>query len=269
MGMRARVYRGECWWCEAPANSREHRHKRSDLIREFGPGPYLGDDALVRGVAGRPPREVRGPNSKQFKFEATLCERCNSARSQSFDRAYEHFAAFIRDNEREILKVGAFRWSNVYGTLWRTRLVDLKRYFAKHLACRMAEAHLQVDENLTLFLDGSTTDLASLSIEFEIRSDIEAALGVLEGSGIASGSLWLGELTGMKSRSTGEMLSLSSFLGFGWLRVNYRYGGAGSIVTNSIDDVVRLPRGYNVDPSQFSRSPNPATLATEYPQPPE
>ncbi|MFC5112013.1 hypothetical protein [Kibdelosporangium philippinense] len=32
-------YAGQCWWCGSVADTREHRYKRSDLIRDFGKGP--------------------------------------------------------------------------------------------------------------------------------------------------------------------------------------------------------------------------------------
>jgi hypothetical protein len=30
-----------CWWCGVPADSREHKFKRRDLIREHGQAPYV------------------------------------------------------------------------------------------------------------------------------------------------------------------------------------------------------------------------------------
>jgi hypothetical protein len=33
---------GRCWWCGAPADSREHKMKRSDIVREYGKPPYTG-----------------------------------------------------------------------------------------------------------------------------------------------------------------------------------------------------------------------------------
>jgi hypothetical protein len=52
---------GTCWWCRtAPADSREHKLKRSDLVRQFGRGPY---PELVSSREGQL-RPVQGPNSK-------------------------------------------------------------------------------------------------------------------------------------------------------------------------------------------------------------
>ncbi len=244
--MKIRDYQGHCWWCGATADSREHRHKKTDIVRLFGPGPYLGDDVLVRGVDDQPLRYVSGPDSQQFKFERTLCVRCNTTRSQPFDRAYEAFSSFISENDEMILTTGRFRWSEVFGLTWPQRLLDVKRYLVKHIACRIVEAGLEVDRAFFDFLDGSTGEPPSLICEMEIRSDIAA---------IPERGLWLGGLLAQKSRSTGEVLSVSSFMGFGWLRVNYDYGNSTDPpVTYFDDDLVRLPRRHNVDPMTIKRA---------------
>jgi hypothetical protein len=58
-----------CWWCRsAPADSREHKLKRSDLVRQFGAGPF---PELV-SVRDRKTRTVQGPNSTLAKFKRSI-----------------------------------------------------------------------------------------------------------------------------------------------------------------------------------------------------
>jgi hypothetical protein len=76
----------KCWICGGLANSREHKFKKSDLIRSsttWAPDdqPYL--------VAGGMQRRIPSPNSKIATFGKVLCSDCNSTRTQPFDRAYE------------------------------------------------------------------------------------------------------------------------------------------------------------------------------------
>src|SRR2546423_12673051 len=40
-------YAGTCWWRVGIADSREHKYKKSDLVREFGAGPWQGADGEV------------------------------------------------------------------------------------------------------------------------------------------------------------------------------------------------------------------------------
>jgi hypothetical protein len=55
----ARSYsQGICWWCGAPASSSEHTYKKTDLVREFGPGPYKGRNALIRNEYTRGSQQV-------------------------------------------------------------------------------------------------------------------------------------------------------------------------------------------------------------------
>jgi len=91
---------GLCWWCEgAPADSREHKLKRTDLVRQFGPGPY---NELISARDGRS-RNIQGPNSVLAKFKATMCAKCNNQRSQPLDLAYDQFTGYIHENEKHVL----------------------------------------------------------------------------------------------------------------------------------------------------------------------
>jgi len=60
-------YSNKCWWCGNQADSKEHKYKRSDLIKEFGRGSYSGDKELVR-VFDSQLRKIQGPNSNEVKF---------------------------------------------------------------------------------------------------------------------------------------------------------------------------------------------------------
>src|SRR4051794_9915286 len=91
---------GLCWWCETrAADSREHKLKRSDLVRQFGSGPY---PELVSQREGKL-RNVQGPNSALAKFRQTMCAKCNNERSQPFDLAYDKFTAYLHERERHVL----------------------------------------------------------------------------------------------------------------------------------------------------------------------
>src|SRR4051812_13683577 len=96
---------GKCWWCGEPANSREHKLKRSDLVREFGKPPYYGGRVLRHHVGERV-RSARGPESKSFKFTASMCAPCNNVRSQPFDHAWDTFTQHLVDNEEAVVGSG-------------------------------------------------------------------------------------------------------------------------------------------------------------------
>lgn len=146
----ARKYGGVCWWCGDKATSREHRYKKSDLVRQFGRGTYWGTQALVRGVEGRT-FDIQGPNSKEVKFGALMCATCNNARSQPFDRSYDEFTKYIAEHDDRVLAANAIDVGLIYGRRWREGHANLMRYVVKHAACRLAEAEIDIGNDLPAF----------------------------------------------------------------------------------------------------------------------
>ncbi|HEX2071189.1 MAG TPA: hypothetical protein VHF90_06025 [Thermoleophilaceae bacterium] len=128
-----------CWWCKDPANSREHKFKRSDVVREHGKGPYTGDAKLVR-VTGEGRWEMRSSKSGPLKFETSLCVRCNDTRSQPFDAAYDKFIAWLLANEELVLKQRKFDLRAIFGADWEADALNVYRFLVKHIGCRLADA---------------------------------------------------------------------------------------------------------------------------------
>jgi hypothetical protein len=154
--IRAQI--GTCWWCRSPADSREHKFKRTDIERGFGPGPYREGRTLVRQGHDDRPSDVTGSKSKVFKFEPMICSRCNGARSQPFDYAYDRFMDHIFDNEEAVTGSGEIDLREVYGAEWESKSIDLACYFVKHICCRLANVadhrEILLDTRLIEFLDG-------------------------------------------------------------------------------------------------------------------
>lgn len=245
--VRFKPYGGKCWWCGDSATSREHRHKRSDVVRLFGYGKYEGPGAPVRGVGERL-RDIRGPNSMQLKFPASLCHNCNTARSQPFDRAYEAFIDYLHEHGELILGNNLVDYKNVFGSRWRQQLGDLTRYIVKHACCRLAEADLEVGPELSDFLNGNS-QLRAFAISFEIREDI-LALKTREGVG----GLWIGDLYCIRHQPSGAARNIGSFIGHEWLRILWRHDI--SIGRHPQRRRLALARGWNVDPAAL---PQPRT----------
>jgi hypothetical protein len=149
---------GTCWWCGNPANSREHKFKRTDIERWFGPGPYRDGRTLVKHGHDQHPSDVTGSKSKVFKFEPMICGRCNGERSQPFDSAYDLFMEHLFANEAAVLASGEIDLRAVYGTEWESKRLDLARYFVKHICCRLAnvagQRKILLDTRLIDFLNG-------------------------------------------------------------------------------------------------------------------
>jgi hypothetical protein len=135
----------KCWICGGLANSREHKFKKSDLIRSstaWAPDdqPYL--------IAGGRQRRIPSPNSKIATFGKVLCTDCNSTRTQPFDRAYEAFSRWVNQTNRDIMLHSHLDFSAIYGTDFAASVLNLKKYFIKHLGCRLASDRYSIPEGL-------------------------------------------------------------------------------------------------------------------------
>jgi hypothetical protein len=222
-----------CWWCGAPADSREHKLKRSDLVREYGKPPYTGLRTLTRfGGDGR--RDFRGPGSGLMKFSASLCARCNNQRSQPFDRAWDAFTAYLVENEEMILNELRVDLEAVYGLEWRAQSANLARYVVKHLVCRIIhelEAPVRLDKELLAFLAGGpypsclqldfcldlgVVEMLRLTSSDPAPEDPEAA----EAGFLALRPLWV-----MLDRRTGQWSEPQGGLYYRWLAVYWHVTG--------------------------------------------
>jgi hypothetical protein len=242
----AHNYLGTCWWCGGIADSAEHKHKRTDLRREFGDGPYLGDSEIVRNVKERS-TTIQGPKSKEVKFIKNLCQKCNNQRSQAFDRDYDKFTSFIKDNEEAILRKKSFNFSDIYNNDWEFARINLIRYYIKHIGCRLASANILISQDIVNFLDGRQGQtLKHIGFYLEIRSDIANMINALQSSQLGDGCLWIGDLMCSRDTSGSALSDAASFIGYRWLRMNYLYDyRIGNSFDNFSKNKVVLPIGSN------------------------
>ncbi len=138
---------GYCWMCGAPADSSEHRFKKSDLVRAHGRGPYKKSSALSHIRAGKEVL-VQGPNSKSLKYSPNLCQHCNSTKTQPFDRAYERFIGWVFENETVVLHRRLVNFEEIYGNGWEDAQLNLYKYFAKSFGCRLVDAGAPVPDDV-------------------------------------------------------------------------------------------------------------------------
>jgi hypothetical protein len=247
-------YQDKCWWCSNQADSKEHKYKRSDLIREFGSGSYSGDRELVR-VFENQTRKIQGPNSNEVKFSSNLCRNCNNNRSQPFDLSYDAFTTYLKNNESDIWSSQQFKLSTIYGSNWIVERDNLVKYYVKHICCRLVSDKVFIKPEIIDFLDGNS-NLKYISMKAEIREDIVALIQHSAKSGEDVGGLWIGNMECMISQSTGELSDVTSFIGYRWFRLNYIYDDNILVQENSFsEDLVILISNYNVDPTTIINMP--------------
>ncbi len=144
---------GVCWWCrQQPADSHEHKFKRSDLARMGGKS-----DELLWGTTNGVVRAVRSISKRQVvRFDKTMCAYCNNTRSQSFDRAYKAFSKYLYEAAGSLRRSTGIDFTQVYGRDWRASQLDLARYYCKHFGCRSVADGLSVPTSVRNFPDAAT-----------------------------------------------------------------------------------------------------------------
>ncbi len=159
-----------CWICGKPADSSEHRLKKADVVRAYGRGRYLGEDAAVH-VRDGVITPIQGPGAKTLKYEPSLCQYCNNTRTQPFDLAYDRLMRWIFANEDAVLRKRLFDFSEVFGNQFESLARDLYKYFVKSFGCRLVEAKQSVPGHLVELLALQKFKTA-LRINFSVNEDV-------------------------------------------------------------------------------------------------
>lgn len=126
----------QCCLCGSPEGlSGEHKIKASALRAIFGNTPMvIGNSDGVSAL-----RPAQGPKSKAFHFSARICSSCNGAHTQPPDREFDHFhkmvseLIFDEESPEKILDLPRY-------ALGSEAYINVFRYFAKLLACHIAES---------------------------------------------------------------------------------------------------------------------------------
>ena len=244
-----RDYGSVCWWCGNEADSREHKYKRSDIVSQFGSGPYRD---VVRGQEGDSTwSNVQGPDSKWLKFEKNLCSVCNNSASQPYDQAYECVMQYVNAHSEVILSSHALDFAAIdFRDGWRALQTRMIGYLVKHAACRLAEARVEVPKEYVDFLD-NRRKISQFGLSAVIRTDVLAMHETVD----VDGSLWVGGLGVMLGRQDGTVRSAHGHYGVGWLWFYWqcspeipRWSPAGARWP--------LPTHANVDPRRFQDGAN-------------
>lgn len=109
----------KCWICGQEGNTGEHLIKESDLRSYFGDisqkCPIFFHTKDKRNIP------VGSLKSKRFKSDALICNRCNSALTQPYDRAWETLSIYLRSEE-----YGPTQFTYIHEKLWNIINTRLK-----------------------------------------------------------------------------------------------------------------------------------------------
>lgn len=126
-----------CWICKTnKADSGEHKTKRSDLLAVLGKPsqeePFYYHDQAKRN------RAVGSLDAKILKSPVRICSRCNNARTQPHDIAWEAVSDRLRSRRSS---VGQWvRCNRIFAYSTKREMINVHLFFLKLTGCMIAEA---------------------------------------------------------------------------------------------------------------------------------
>jgi hypothetical protein len=131
-----------CWICGEPADSGEHKTKRSDLKAVFGKPTQ--SQPLFYHDNTRKNRRVKSLDAKLLKSPDRICQRCNNTRTQPHDLAWQRLSEFLAQHS-EVQCGGFLRCDRVFPDFARQHMREVHLYFAKLFGCLILEGDLRID----------------------------------------------------------------------------------------------------------------------------
>lgn len=127
----------KCWICGDPADSREHRTKRSDL-KSIAGTPTQADPLYIH-TDKRRNRRVGSLNADALKFTSRLCHYCNTTRTQELDLAWQRLSEFLRLRQPPMVAGEFIRANAIFPYNTRHRMLDVHLYIVKLFGCMVID----------------------------------------------------------------------------------------------------------------------------------
>jgi hypothetical protein len=131
----------ECWICGAPADSGEHKAKRSDIRSILGTPTQHMPFHLRSQKNGK--QKLIGLNSQPVIWSDKICSPCNNAVSAPYDRAWERLSTFLQGVPHGLPSINL---QAIYGDKYQAELMNLYLYFVKLFGCYVVNAGIDIDK---------------------------------------------------------------------------------------------------------------------------
>lgn len=122
-----------CWICGSPANSGEHKAKKSDLKDHFG--TVTPRTPLYLNDVNNKNRPVKSLKSDLLKWPKFLCQYCNNNRTQPYDMAWQVISNNIHARLTTLRKNNVIRANRIFPYDTRKHMLAVHLYFVKALGC--------------------------------------------------------------------------------------------------------------------------------------
>jgi hypothetical protein len=132
-----------CWICGDPANSGEHKAKKSDLKAVF---LKVSDQRPIHYHDGiRLNRKVMSLNANLLKWRDCICHYCNTTRTQPHDLAWEALHAELRRRLPMLKEGSVVRANSIFPQNTARAMLHVHLYFVKALGCAIVMEKAALD----------------------------------------------------------------------------------------------------------------------------
>lgn len=123
-----------CWICKKnPANSKEHRIKKSDFVFVMG-RPNQDDVRFYHSSKGKN-IPVKGADAGILKYDDNLCTTCNTTRTQPHDCSWARLSKALL-SDPTLVKVGnSIRLNKIFPNNTRQHKRNVHLFFLKQFGC--------------------------------------------------------------------------------------------------------------------------------------
>lgn len=133
----------KCWICGNKATTGEHNIKASDLRDLFG--SVTQKQPIFLHTNDKRNQKIPGVNSKILKSSALICAHCNNARTAPYDKAWQKFSRFLREEHPKLKKGDAISVANIFSNSISRHMLNVHLFFVKLFGCRIMESKIPID----------------------------------------------------------------------------------------------------------------------------
>jgi len=165
---------------------------------------------------------IQGPKSKDAKFPASICAKCNNAVTSEHDIAYSKFSDRLAQLMDDEVHPECISHEKPWVDPSSEETKNLFRYFAKMLGCHAAAIEAPIPNKFSEFICGA--DYASLfGCQILLKPDAYNIIKAEREKGEPLSYVAHHGLAFMLSKSTLELTGLQSSISLNWTQINYSY----------------------------------------------
>ena len=125
-----------CWICGCPANSGEHKIKKSDIKKLMG--NVNQQNPIYHRANGIKMRPIGSFNAEALKYSNSICTRCNNSLTQKHDRSWGKLSDYLKSHFNS--RLAEVQLSAVFGQRYEEDIRNIQLFFAKQFGCNIQEA---------------------------------------------------------------------------------------------------------------------------------